>query len=160
MRKEHIDEAGFCKHCMATVDADGYAVAEQEQLTPYEGESTEQQDSTVAMRNNSGASFAEAVEKADRAGYAEGGAVKDPDDWIEMDPNMKIHRDDMAEADWPVAQAYAKTARQDKALADATPEVRRQFAEAKANERPYADVEMAKKKAERYGRIHRPGSRR
>jgi hypothetical protein len=71
-RKEHVDEAGFCRHCMATVDGDGYAVAEQEQLTPYEGDETEQQSSTVAMRDNAGGDFASAVRN-----YAEGGEVEE-----------------------------------------------------------------------------------
>lgn len=71
-RKEHVDEAGFCRHCLATVDGDGYAVGEQEQITPYEGEQTEQHSSTVAMRNNSGSEFADAVR-----GYSEGGEVEE-----------------------------------------------------------------------------------
>jgi hypothetical protein len=72
-KKEHVDEAGFCKHCLSTVDGDGYAIAEQENLTPLEGEQTEQQASTEAMRDNSGASFADAARN-----YAEGGEVKRP----------------------------------------------------------------------------------
>lgn len=71
-RKEHVDEGGFCKHCLSTVDAEGYAVAEQEQLTPMEGAETEQQSSTVAMRHNAGGDFADAVKR-----YAHGGEVEE-----------------------------------------------------------------------------------
>lgn len=78
MSKGHVEESEhgrMCRHCLSTVDADGYALGEAEEFAPHEGDVTEQQASTEAMRDNAGASFADAVRRA--PGYAEGGMVED-----------------------------------------------------------------------------------
>src|SRR5690349_3992689 len=101
-RKEHVEESEhgkMCRHCLATVDDDGYALGEAEEFAPFEGDETEQQASTIAMRNNSGADYAKAVR-----GYADGGVVEDvdQDEWINMGDHQ-IKREDMAPEDWEKA---------------------------------------------------------
>lgn len=125
-KPEHVEESEhgrMCRHCCGTVDADGYALGEQEQFAPFEGEETEQQSSTVAMRENSGASFARAVK-----GYAEGGMVHDagPDGYTRPD---KVFDEG--------ADGYT---RQDKAF-DAGPD---------GYTKPDSDEELKSRKAARY----------
>ncbi len=63
--KEHEESGSFCGHCGGIVGPDGLAaLGEQEEFTPFEGEETEQQASTVKMRDDSGADFANAVRKS------------------------------------------------------------------------------------------------
>lgn len=60
---EHEKSGAFCSHCGGVVGPDGFAaLGEQEQFTPFEGKETEQQESTVAMRDDSG--FADALRKS------------------------------------------------------------------------------------------------
>lgn len=147
-KPEHVEESEhgrMCRHCCGSVDESGYALGEQEQFTPFEGEQTEQQSSTIAMRDNAGADFARAVK-----GYAGGGVVEDvdQDEWINMGDHQ-IKREDMADEDWTKAQALAKStgARRKEAAIKSAPDAMRPAIEA---EREREMREMRDKKRARY----------
>lgn len=143
--------SGRCLHCGGEVGEDGQSsvLGEAEEFEPFEGKETDQHEGAERLASG----FAEAVGRRGPRGYAEGGEVQN-DEWIDMGTHQ-IKREDMAPEDWEKAQAHAKTSRQDKVLAETTPEIRAQFAEAKKGEEEW----MRKRKAERYG-AHRPGVRR
>lgn len=62
MDEREDDMDGVCKHCGGMVNDDGYAkvLGEEEEFTPFEGEETDQHESTVKMREDG---FASAIRR-------------------------------------------------------------------------------------------------
>lgn len=84
------DSVLFCENCGGMVGEDGLApLGEQEEFSPHEGEMTDQQKSTIQMRDSSG--FAAALSKKGYASEPSKSAEKPADGDSEMKRKRAEH---------------------------------------------------------------------